>query len=631
MRATSPISAAPADPYVRKVAGVCDMHRVPVGSVAELAGFLAALDEDKHLAMDFWAVMGKMSDEGSAYLAGQPLNERMLEVVVEAVTGLSLAEVITSSEEMLGVVERLSRLLAGEDMNSPAVVVDDAPEVQAADVELKKPVGRAEIPSLTAMPSPGAGGGQTPLRMFRSRAEEMERAPVEIRPPLRAEERRADERGAAVVQPIDRTLEMRTPEMRAAGIRGPEVERGGMESIGARPFVAKPAVESPAAAVRPVTSAEDMALERLRLMHWALQNFPASSSARAEADLIAAKLSAAEIFGRYAPQPQGVEGEAAARVPASPPADEVSSSVVPGVPYWRLQEPVSLRIEGESRRLAPEPQAEILGKAGPVEKKVLDDLMHIPLSEFEDEPEIDRKIRVFGFVLSGVVVAGMAIGLLLGHIHGAGLWQSITDPVNDFHGTFWRRPLATLDIPNQLVVDPPPAPLPAPQPPVHKLTPRPAPTRAISTMASSKIRIDSPAVRIFPSVSVRSAPPATATNIESLQRPAGLTAGGGSFDSVTSPGGTGPLVVAGSVMEGNLLISRLPQYPDGAKAEGRVVMQVVINRDGTVGHIRVMEGDPVLRGAATDAVSKWRYRPYTVNGQPVDVLTTVAVEFKLDQ
>ena len=95
------------------------MHRVPVGSPAELAGFLTALDEDKHLAMDFWAVMGKMSEEGPAYLAGQPLNERMLEVVVEAVTGLSVAEVITSSEESLGVVERLSRLLGGEDLNQP--------------------------------------------------------------------------------------------------------------------------------------------------------------------------------------------------------------------------------------------------------------------------------------------------------------------------------------------------------------------------------------------------------------------------------------------------------------------------------------------------------------------------------
>ena len=591
------------------------MHGVACGSVAELDGFLTALDEDKHLAMDFWAVMGKMSEEGSAYLAGQPLHERMLEVVVEAVTGQGVAEVITSSEESLGVVERLSRLLGGEDISSP-VVVDDAPAVEAADVELKKPVGRAEMPSLTTMPSPAGGGGQTPMRLFRSRTEE----PVEMRPLHRADERRAEERGAATVRPIDRA-----PEVRA-----PDVETGWP-----RPFVAKPVgAETLGAAVRPEPSAseEEMALERLRLMHWALQNFPASNSARAEAELIAAKLSAAEVFGKYAQsRGRGGEIEAALKAPVmpSPAAPEVSSPVVPvtipGVPFWRLEEPVPIRIEGDSRRMVLEPEPPGLAKPRPADAKVHDDLMYIPLSEFEDEPELDRKIRVFGFMLSGVVAAGMVVGLLLGHIHGAGVWQSITEPIRETHGAFWRRPVSTLDIPNQLVVDTPPALSSLPPPPVlHKLA-RPAPTRAISANPanSTKVRIDSPAVRIYPSVSVRNEPP-TAANAASLQSSVG-------GETVLTPGGTGPLPVPASVMERNLLVSRLPQYPDGTTAEGRVVMQVVINRDGTVGHIRVIEGDPALRGAAADAVSKWRYRPYTVNGQPVDVTTTVAVDFKLDQ
>jgi TonB family protein len=87
-------------------------------------------------------------------------------------------------------------------------------------------------------------------------------------------------------------------------------------------------------------------------------------------------------------------------------------------------------------------------------------------------------------------------------------------------------------------------------------------------------------------------------------------------------------------MEANLMISRLPTYPDAARAahtEGRVMLQAVVNRDGTVGHLRVISGDPALRAAALDAAAKWRYRPYTVNGQPVDVSTTVAVDFRLDQ
>ena len=119
MRAASPISVAQTDPYVRRIAAVCDMHRVPVGSPAELGGFLKALDEDKHLAMDFWAVMGKMGEEGSAYLAGLTLNGRMLEVVSEAVTGLRVAELMASGEEARQVVSQVVRLLAGEDLHSP--------------------------------------------------------------------------------------------------------------------------------------------------------------------------------------------------------------------------------------------------------------------------------------------------------------------------------------------------------------------------------------------------------------------------------------------------------------------------------------------------------------------------------
>jgi len=101
-----------------------------------------------------------------------------------------------------------------------------------------------------------------------------------------------------------------------------------------------------------------------------------------------------------------------------------------------------------------------------------------------------------------------------------------------------------------------------------------------------------------------------------------------------SPGGLeGPVAVAPAVMEENLLVSRVPAYPEVAKAdrvEGPVVMQAIITKNGTVGHLHVLQGDPMLRSAASEAVSKWRYRPYTVNGKPVEVATTVTVDFKLN-
>ena len=87
-------------------------------------------------------------------------------------------------------------------------------------------------------------------------------------------------------------------------------------------------------------------------------------------------------------------------------------------------------------------------------------------------------------------------------------------------------------------------------------------------------------------------------------------------------------------MEARLVDSRVPAYPDSAKiqgVEGSVVMQAIISRDGTVKRVHVLQGDSRLRNAAIEAVYKWRYRPYLLNGQPVDVATTITVDFNLDR
>jgi protein TonB len=87
-------------------------------------------------------------------------------------------------------------------------------------------------------------------------------------------------------------------------------------------------------------------------------------------------------------------------------------------------------------------------------------------------------------------------------------------------------------------------------------------------------------------------------------------------------------------MAASLVSSRVPTYPEEARAngvEGRVVLQANIMKSGVVGHLHVMDGDPALRVAALEAVSKWRYRPYLVNGQPADVITTIVVDFTIGQ
>ncbi len=90
--------------------------------------------------------------------------------------------------------------------------------------------------------------------------------------------------------------------------------------------------------------------------------------------------------------------------------------------------------------------------------------------------------------------------------------------------------------------------------------------------------------------------------------------------------------VSSGVMAGSLIYSRPPTYPHGFArlfhTEGRVVMQAIISKSGRVENLRVLSGHYMLRGAAKEAVRTWRYKPYHVNGSPVEVATIVSVDFQ---
>ncbi|HEY3625884.1 MAG TPA: energy transducer TonB, partial [Terracidiphilus sp.] len=104
--------------------------------------------------------------------------------------------------------------------------------------------------------------------------------------------------------------------------------------------------------------------------------------------------------------------------------------------------------------------------------------------------------------------------------------------------------------------------------------------------------------------------------------------------SVAPGAPTGPVRLPSVLAAGMVLEKVLPVYPALAKAahvEGTVVLQAMISRLGTVENLRVISGHPMLQQAAMDAVHSWRYRPYLLNGQPVEVETTVNVIFKMTQ
>jgi protein TonB len=138
-------------------------------------------------------------------------------------------------------------------------------------------------------------------------------------------------------------------------------------------------------------------------------------------------------------------------------------------------------------------------------------------------------------------------------------------------------------------------------------------------------------------VTEREAPPST-FGVEGME---GL---GGSSSGVMGSifgGQSGPKVqvappkkvnISGGVAAGMLLQKTIPVYPPIAKAarvSGTVVLQATISKTGTIENLRVISGPQMLQQSALDAVRSWRYRPYLLNNEPVEVETTVNVVFTL--
>lgn len=90
--------------------------------------------------------------------------------------------------------------------------------------------------------------------------------------------------------------------------------------------------------------------------------------------------------------------------------------------------------------------------------------------------------------------------------------------------------------------------------------------------------------------------------------------------------------ISQGVTTGLLLHKVQPQYPilaRNARIQGEVVLKAVIDRDGNIQDLQLVSGHPLLVPAAIAAVKEWRYRPYLLNGQPVEVESSVTVTFLL--
>jgi protein TonB len=178
-----------------------------------------------------------------------------------------------------------------------------------------------------------------------------------------------------------------------------------------------------------------------------------------------------------------------------------------------------------------------------------------------------------------------------------------------------------------------PAPPPAPQPPPQQ------PVRVVRVTSDN--RVDPfQAPRLIPAIIVIPSEPEPRSGGDDLtmeqgpigpDNPSDVFRGRG-VTPVVRPEIKAPMRVPSTVEKGLLIHMTTPVYPPiavAARTEGTVVLAATISKAGTIENLRVASGPAMLQQAALDAVKSWRYRPYLLDGQSVEVETTVNVIFTL--
>jgi protein TonB len=121
----------------------------------------------------------------------------------------------------------------------------------------------------------------------------------------------------------------------------------------------------------------------------------------------------------------------------------------------------------------------------------------------------------------------------------------------------------------------------------------------------------------------------------------GPSSGAGPIDSIFNTGRPVPVPAPPPVarqfrtsrlLEGNLIRKVQPVYPPlarTARVQGSVVLAALISKEGSIENLRLLQGHPMLVPAALDAVKQWRYKPYILNGEAIEVETQITVNFNL--
>jgi len=101
---------------------------------------------------------------------------------------------------------------------------------------------------------------------------------------------------------------------------------------------------------------------------------------------------------------------------------------------------------------------------------------------------------------------------------------------------------------------------------------------------------------------------------------------------LVAPTPTKRIRVSQGVTEGQLTQKIEPKYPPlalSARIQGQVQLKAIISKSGEIQNLVLVSGHPLLVPAAIEAVQRWRYRPFLLNGEPVEVETTITVNFEI--
>jgi len=205
---------------------------------------------------------------------------------------------------------------------------------------------------------------------------------------------------------------------------------------------------------------------------------------------------------------------------------------------------------------------------------------------------------------------------------------------------FMTQALPTPRVMTQLAAPPPPPP--PPPPPAAKSQPTEAHaqttrTAVVKPLDTNELRVPTKIPdKIVMAQSDVPAAPSVAGVVGGVEGgvPGGKVGGvlGGVVGAAPTLAAPKKVRVSQGVAEGLLTHKVVPHYPPVARqagVQGSVVLQASISKSGTVQDVQVVSGPPMLAQAAVEAVKQWRYKPYQLNGQPVEVQTTINVNFSL--